>query len=148
MAGTYIGLKMTKNSQQLVTNMVSNLGIDNLLDPSKYHITLLYAKDHEIDYVPNPDEFFMCEVSGVELLGEGEWRGLVLLLNCPTLIDRHNAIKAEYGNIHSYPELKLHTTVKYKPIDGDYDKLKSVLQDKGMMLTFAGEYVEEIRGDA
>ena len=146
MAGTYVGLKPTKQSQLDIQVFAQSLGIKNLLDSKEYHVTMLYAPDAEIDYKPKPSRKFKAVVTGAAVLGEGKWQGLVLKLRSAELHRRHMAIKKVYGEIHSYPDFTLHITLKYRPAPDDIKKLKAAIP-KGMELIFSGEYTEELKGD-
>ncbi len=122
---------------------MNETSIRDRIHTGKLHVTLLYAPDSNIEYTPSPEEVHRCSVIGVDIIGEGKWRALVLKLESASLHEKFQSIIDTYGKIHSYPSLTLHVSVKYNPGEFDLGKLRS--RDLvGKNLWFRDEYVKHI----
>lgn len=141
--GTYISTKLIESSHRELDKWMQNTGIEGMVEKGDHHITLLYAENIKLPIKSDPNLLFVCEVVGHEILGEGEWQGLVLSLKCGKAYGYFDDIIKEHGDVHSYPALTLHTTVKYRPIDGDLDKLKDCVPI-GLYLIFEGAHVVDL----
>lgn len=144
--GTYIGLRATNRTHELLHKRFTRLGLKDIVDD--LHVTLLYDPVNDIVpvYKPRPEKVYDCYVTGWDTLGTGKWAALVLKLRCPALMRRHAAITKVYGVEHSYPELTLHVSLKYQPTRLDKEIVYSDTDILGRKLSFNGEYVEPIIG--
>lgn len=144
MPGTYVGLKLTRESEDLMRNYMSQCGLEGCLPISKLHCTLYYADKAPIpEYTPDPTKMYESYVIGYGFLGKGEWAALVLNLFSPAMFKQHKKI-AEYGSPHSYPEFVPHMSIKYGPMPTDIEYVKNH-SPLGMTLMFTGEYAEPIK---
>lgn len=139
---TYVGLKASSTTSQVLSKRYSRLGIRDL--NKDLHVTLMYAPDQDKAALikTNPERIYKCRVIGVETLGEGKWKAVVLKLHCPRLMRRHAAMSKVYGLVHSYPDFNLHVSLKYQPNEIDEDIVTSDIDIIGRVLEFSGEYVE------
>lgn len=120
-------------------------GMEDLQPANKYHCTLMYDESNpNLDPNVPAGAGYKARVTGVDTLGEGEWQGLVIKLECRELQDRFKALQAR-GYKHSYPDLLLHISVKYKPKPGDIDILKQCLDKAPTRVPLFAEYWEPIK---
>lgn len=104
---------------------VSDTGISDLLDPKKYHITLMYDRANPTFDVPYINEWHNARVIGAELFGPNS-DTLVLTLDSKTITRRHDYLK-RLGYRHSYPDYRPHITVKLGASVDDLNKLRSAI---------------------
>lgn len=74
------------------------------------HITLMYDKSNHEANLPDFQSGY-AKVIGYDYLGP-EQDALVLLLKSDYLMDYYDQL-VDLGYTHSYPDLKLHTTIQY-----------------------------------
>lgn len=147
--GTYVKVVATQNSEREVRAVMDALGIPNDLRVKEVHITLMYApnsKNSSLETMPHINH--RTEVVGVDVLGEGKWRALVLKVRCPSLVRRHNFLRM-IGLEHSYPTFVPHVSLMYGPKSDMYaEKLKAYLDTAPQMyLDFNDEAAEPIKND-
>lgn len=143
MPGTYIALKVERQNARDIYTKVESSGISKLIPSNSYHATLLYSEHTEVEIKHDVKRVHKATVKGYKLLGEGRWAAVVLILEAPSLVRRFNAIQKVYGNIHSYPTLTPHVSLKYGPDNTDLDKIKQLIP-KGTEILLTGEYSEEL----
>lgn len=134
--GTYISTELTPLSTKYVMDIMAKAGVANPLEAGKHHMTLLYAPETVLPYNKRPASW-LATVTGVKVLGEGKWQGLVLALKCPQAEAYHQKLLDTHGDIHSYPTFDCHMTVKYRPDMGDLQKVKKAFR-YGTRLSFTG----------
>lgn len=115
--GTYVALEMTDESKQLLDNFVAmNLGLDERVDPSTYHITVIYSRSP----VPNAERhpFDMSKpveahVYGYEVFPtKNDGKCLVARIHCPTAIHMNDWL-TKNGATSDYDTYKPHITLAY-----------------------------------
>lgn len=140
--GTFVGLKLTPESIDKLSNILGRSSLDSIIDPHDYHLTLFYSTDKPIsNYQPKSGFKYRAAVKGIDFLG----KGLVLKLNADDqIVDRHNEIAKSYKVDHSFDKLLPHVTVKYYEdrdslVKSDLSLLKSAIPDD-LELEFDTEY--------
>jgi hypothetical protein len=114
-AGTYISLKLDAASAKALDDWTTDNNIENPLDPSDYHVTVIYSRKgipavegHEFD-LP-----IVAKVSAFEIFPTQTGNEcLVAKVDSKDLTDLHKSIRKEYGATHDYPEYKPHVTLSY-----------------------------------
>lgn len=147
--GTYVKVVATEKCNKEVRAVMDALGIPNDLRVKEVHITLMYAPEStNSSFEPMPHVNHRTEVIGVDVLGEGKWRALVLKVRCPSLVRRHNFLRM-IGFKHSYPTFVPHVSLMYGPKSDVYaEKLKAYLDTAPQMyLDFNNESAEPIKND-
>lgn len=116
--GTYSSLLVNKDSAEELFAFCAGLGIDNLVDPSEYHCTVIYSR-HPCPDAANEDFNLPCKAipTGFKILGT-DTKVLVLEIYCPNAVRLHELFKEKYNATHDYPEYVSHITVSGE-FDGD-----------------------------
>jgi len=113
--GTYVSLEMSKDSKDLLDNFVEmSLGLTERVDPSTYHITIIYSR------TPVPSAEFLepeidvsAIVTGYEVFPtKNAGKCLVMRLACPYATEL-NAQLTKEGATSDYAEYKPHVTLAY-----------------------------------
>ena len=123
--GTYVSLDLSKESKALLDNFVEmNLGLTERVDPSTFHITIIYSRTP----VPSAENLLdMPSSLPVEALATGyevfptknDGKCLVMRLACP-YATRLNSELGKQGATSDYDEYKPHLTIAYD-IEQDID---------------------------
>ena len=116
--GTYVSLDLSKESKALLDNFVEmNLGLTERVDPSTFHITIIYSRTP----VPSAENLLdMPSSLPVEALATGyevfptknDGKCLVMRLACP-YATRLNSELGKQGATSDYDEYKPHLTIAY-----------------------------------
>lgn len=150
MAGTYVCVKPTRESVDIIKRIMNKAGIPNnvCIPGNKLHSTVLYDKDTPMGNLSPSTTQHRVEVVGAEVMGEGKWRAVVLKLKAPSLTRRwHYFIYS--GFKHSYPSFKPHLSLAY----GDDAELylqsvrNALSQMPQIVLWFDQEIIEPLKDD-
>lgn len=114
-AGTYVSLSLDDKSSKALDNWSSENKVENQLDPSDYHVTVIYSRkgvpaveDHVFD-LP-----IAAKISAFEIFPTQTGnKCLVAKVDSKELTELHKSIRKEYGATHDYPEYKPHVTLSY-----------------------------------
>lgn len=115
--GTYVALELSKESKALLDNFVEmNLGLTERVDPSTFHITIIYSRTP----VPSAENYRHSNSLPVESMATGyeifptknDGKCLVMRLVCP-YATRLNAQLGKEGATSDYDEYKPHLTLAY-----------------------------------
>lgn len=116
--GTYVSLEMSKQSRELLDHFVEmNLGLEERVDPSTYHITVIYSRTP----VPSAENLLHmnstlpveAQVMGYEVFPtKNDGQCLVMRVICP-YATRLNAQLAKEGATSDYDQYKAHITIAY-----------------------------------
>ena len=154
-SGTYAAVKFSKKSEDIIHQFCLENSIPHALNPSKYHITLLYSKKYLPDYKPYgeyqvhiegiPDRFDIWETSEADK--KDHTYALVLKVKSPKLVERHKHLMKKYDAIFDYPEYQPHITLSYN-VGKDFDlkTLQSKVKDIGE-IEIVSEYGEDLKQD-
>ena len=140
--GSYVAVKYTDESRDILKKFVDELDIPNQLSRSKYHTTLIYSRKYnpniEVDQSKYPIELVGKELT-VFPTQDGK-RALVMKFDSPELVDRHNYLMSEYDLTYDYDEYVPHVTLSYDIGDLTYDHFDGTLPT----VTVHDEYVEDL----
>jgi 2'-5' RNA ligase len=114
--GTYVSMDLDEQSRQLLDNFVEmNLGLIERVDPSTYHITVIYSRTP----VPSAEASVglsttsFASVSGYEVFPtKNDGKCLVMRLKFPFAESLNGKLTAE-GATSDYAEYKPHLTIAY-----------------------------------
>lgn len=147
MIGTYIGIRLTPESEAQLRNLFRS-HFTRMIDD--LHATIIYAPEDDVHhkFTPSPYRTFKATVTGKDVFGKAgdKWEALVLKLDAPALSRRHEALKKVYKLRHSYPEFNPHVSIKYQPTSEEKKKFLE-MDLANFKLELAGEYIEPIKGD-
>lgn len=121
----YISVSLHPEDATKLENHLKNIDMKDYINPSSLHCTLFYCDDgmdtveidENIEYVAKNTEKY-------EILGDPPWKAVVLRLESTDLENRHKEIKDITGAKHSYPDFKLHLSLKYDATDDDLELIK------------------------
>lgn len=148
--GTYIAAKFTDKTKRHLKALAKSLEVDNVVEESKYHVTIVYSRKPFTDFniystlkkpwVGTPTELEIFDTQSGS-------RALVLRFDCPKLVERHEYFKKEHGATYDFDEYKTHVTLSYDvgkdweiPKDLNIKKLISTLE-------ISHEYYEALNTD-
>lgn len=115
--GTYVAFQLSKESRALLDNFVEmNLGLRERVDPSTFHITVIYSRTP----VPTAENYLRENSLPVEALATGyevfptknDGKCLVMRIVCP-YATRLNSELGKQGATSDYDEYKPHLTLAY-----------------------------------
>jgi 2'-5' RNA ligase len=116
--GTYVSLEMSEESRKLLDHYVEmNLGLTERVDPSTFHITVIYSRTP----VPSAENYLHMNttlpveamVTGYEIFPTNhDGKCLVMRVACP-YATRLNSQLAKEGATSDYDEYKSHITIAY-----------------------------------
>jgi 2'-5' RNA ligase len=114
--GTYVSMNLSDESRALLDNFVEmSLGLTERVDPSTYHITIIYSRTP----VPTAEKYVgtkgtdSATVVGYEIFPtKNDGKCLVMRLNYAFANLLNNQLTAE-GATSDYPEYKPHLTLAY-----------------------------------
>ena len=114
--GTYVSMDLNQHSREMLDNFVEmNLGLTERVDPSTYHITVIYSRSP----VPSAEKYQgsvtaeHARVSGYEIFPtKNDGKCLVMRLNFP-YAENLNAQLTKEGATSYYDSYKPHLTIAY-----------------------------------
>lgn len=136
--GTYVGVKFTDISLDTLDSMKLGLGLQNPLDRSKQHITLLYSRNPVVIVPKN----YTASVKPVRVESWENSEGgyyVVVVFESKELVDRHDHF-INMGGTHDYPDYHVHTTLSYN----EPNKIYLDLSDLNITMEVDSEYVQEL----
>lgn len=118
--GTYAAVKFDHATRKSIHRYCAAAGIPNMIRPDKLHSTLLFSAADLPYYEPN-DRYVYPLVAYP--IGLAVWdttnddgnvdKCLVVLLDCPHLIDRHDQLMKEHNATYPFPSYQPHLTLSY-----------------------------------
>lgn len=110
--GTYAGVRFSEDSVNKIMKIVE--GLPNPISKEDVHTTLLYSRKYLPNYEPLGDIKEIAKVNGFKIFEtQDNKRALVLTLDCPFLINRHNELMKEHKATYDFPEYIPHITLSY-----------------------------------
>ena len=114
--GTYVSMDLSQESRALLDNFVEmNLGLTERVDPSTYHITIIYSRSP----VPSAEQYDgygteqPARVIGYEVFPtKNDGKCLVMRLQCPFAELMNKDLTAQ-GATSDYDTYKPHLTIAY-----------------------------------
>ena len=140
--GTYVAVRFNKHSQDLIDGFVKRNNVPNPLPLEDIHSTILYSRKHCEGLELEPNILHTCMVDGMEVWPSKSGKHcLVLKLNCPSLVKRHEELMKKHDATYDYKEYKPHITISYDIGD---TPISSFVEPKGMILIGTKEYYEDL----
>ena len=148
-SGTYVALKLSPESQSALAEFSRNNGIS--LPPKialeGYHTTVLYSTVYCPDIEVDPNQVYTATFSGFDLFdpspklqASGNSSAiLVVRLEAPEVVERHNYFKDEHSANHGHPQFNPHISICYN-YSGDINSLPPIT----FPITLTGEYAEDL----
>lgn len=114
--GTYVSMDLSQECRELLDNFVHvNLGLEERVDPSTYHITVIYSRSP----VPSAEQYVgygeeqPARVTGYEVFPtKNDGKCLVMRLECPFAELLNKQLTAQ-GATSDYDTYKPHLTIAY-----------------------------------
>ena len=145
--GTYAAVKFSKTSVNSVMKYIKDNNIINPVSVNELHTTLLHSKRHLPNYIAKGkiDPAYMAKPVRFDLwkTQSGIKYALVLVLNCPELINRHVFLMREHSASYDYPEYTPHITLSYNAgTDLDLNRLPQFTGDIKIIEEYSSELEE------
>lgn len=140
--GTYVGVKLDKESCKRIKELCKIIDVPNRVTTEKLHSTIIYSRKHVPELKADLTNYpIKAKAKEFHIFNAQDGKkALVLKLDCPALVDRHNHIMSEYGTTYDFPEYIPHVTISYDC--GDF--LPSDFDGELPEITFTSEYVEDL----
>lgn len=118
----------TPEDAKAIGDWVATLNIKDPLPVNKYHVTLMYDKSNpkvseDVIGKDASTQTYGAALQDIKTLGEGKWRGAVIMLDSPELKGRFDTL-LNSGFTHSYPNFLPHLSLKYVPTPEDIQTLQ------------------------
>ncbi len=149
--GTYAGVRFDADTNKAINQYMKDNSIPNAIKSTKLHTTLLYSRKHLPDYKPlgkidpplvaTPGDFDVWKPTPEDST-EKPTRCLIVKIDCPALVERHEFLMEEYDATYDYVEYKTHITLSYNIGDMDISKLpklSSVVKEINIVMEYAEE---------
>ena len=148
--GTYAAVKFDHPTRKSIHQYCATANIPNTIRPDKLHTTLLYSHKELTLYSPT-DKYVHPLVAypvGMDIWDSTNDQGqvekcLVVLLDCPQLIDRHNLLMKDHGATYTFPNYQPHITLSYNVGDLDPASLP-FFENYVPSIIIVGEYSEAL----
>jgi 2'-5' RNA ligase len=146
--GLYVAVRPKSN--EVINKLKNTLNIDN--NHEDYHVTVIYSRTYdELEVIPQKE--YQAKLKQLHLFGDDF---LVVMLDCPELVDRHKQLMKNYDLTYDCDEYIPHITLSYnaqKECSKEFlDKINSgvlVNDFDGLEahLTLSDEYQEDLNLD-
>ena len=142
--GIFIGLNICDESKKNIKYLQEEINLPFPVKSNDLHSTLFASKE---DFIYEPEYFSnSIEINDIQIKKIKTQKGidcLALFFECEQLKLKYEFIKAKYGAIPYYNDLKLHITLSYNC--GDLDENNIVLDNYFKNLKIINEYVHPLR---
>lgn len=142
--GTFAGLHLYKQDAQKLHQFALDNKIPNPEPVDRLHVTLLFSRVVIADYEPwglLKKGMFAMPVEA-RIFGEGDERALVIVLDSPDIVNRHNQLMAKHKEATwDHDDYIPHVTLSYNA--GDFDPKTLDVSSIGM-ITLVEEYTNDI----
>lgn len=142
--GTFAGLRFYAQDAQRLEQFALDNEIPNPEPADKLHVTLLFSKNPIPDYKPWGllKKGMFATPSEARIFGEGDERALVIVLDSPDIVNRHNQLMKKHKEAtYDHDEYIPHVTLSYNAGDFDPETLDT---SSLSMLTLVEEYGDDI----
>lgn len=125
-SGVYVAVRPDQDTRERIHKFFKDADIPGLIDPSEYHVTLMYAPTQDLDKYDIPEDVSAdtgpgsAKFGGYALYGDNK-DCLVMKMKSDMLHHMHKRL-TDMGLKHTY-EYSPHLTLSYKGGDVDIDKL-------------------------
>jgi hypothetical protein len=144
-AGTYVGTVFDNNTKKELRQLMIDLKIPNRTPSKRLHSTIIYSKKHIPDFETTTEGYpktATCRKFHIFDTRDGN-RALVLILDCQSLVDRHNEIMQNSDATYDFPRYIPHITLSYDCADFDPESYKGTFPS----IVITGEYAEDLKLD-
>ena len=148
--GTYAAVKFDHATRKSVHRYCAMANIPNMVRPDKLHTTLLYSDVDLPDYEPVERYTFPLVAYPI---GLNVWdtrskdgnieKCLVVLLDCPLLVERHEQLMEEHDAVYPHATYQPHLTLSYNIGELDIETLP-FFDGYVPHVIVVGEYREDI----
>ena len=124
--GTYIAVRLTKETKDKIKKFIKDNDIPNPLDTSDLHSTMIYSRKYLPDYecLGKLDKPWKGKAKKFEVFDTEEGKKcLVVVYDCDKIEKRHKEIRKEHGATHDFPEYIPHVSLSYDIGKFDVDTL-------------------------
>lgn len=140
--GVYVAVNLNKESCDKIKKLANDIGVDNVVARGKMHCTVIYSRkyvpDIEVDQSVYPME---ANAKCLHIFRTFDNKNaLVLKLDCPQLVERHNFIMDKYKTTYDFEEYIPHVTISYDCGDFNPEDFTGELPN----IVFVGEYLEDL----
>lgn len=142
--GTFAGVRFDNASVDKIRNFQEDNNIPNPTPMEDIHSTLLFSKVPVPDYTAQGKlrRPLTAQPNDAKLWGDDEEKALVVTLNCPKLVARHEQLMKQHEEAtYDHDEYIPHVTLSYDA--GDFD-LSSIDVSEIGELTIDEEYGDDI----
>ena len=150
--GTYAAVKFDQATKKAIHRYCAIADIPNMIHPDKLHSTLLFSDVDLPKY--RPAEQYLLPLVAYPI-GMAVWnttndageidKCLVVLLDCPPLVARHQALMLEHEATYSFPTYQPHVTLSYNVGELNIESLP-FFDGYVPHIVITGEYKEELNG--
>ncbi len=150
--GTYAGVRFDTETKKAIHAYMKENEVPNAIRADKLHTTLLYSRKYLPDYkaqgkidppwIATPGEFVVWDTKP-EDPNEKPKRCLVVKIDCPKLVARHELLMEEYGATYDFDKYETHITLSYDIGDIDIDHFPP-LKDTVKEIKIVEEYSEDL----
>ncbi len=118
--GTYAGVRFSQDDEDVIVDLVKEMGLPNPIEKEEIHLTLLYSRKQLPNYKPATSTDMWAYPKGFHIFTGGNGKAiLVLKLDAPALHKRHIDLMKEHGATYDFPEYIPHITLSYDVGDMD-----------------------------
>jgi hypothetical protein len=146
--GTYVGVKLSKESKKKLAELQKSLNVPNPLNSDDMHVTVIYSRKYlpEFKSKGKLEKPIKAKLEKLEIFpARNEKNCLVVKLKSPELTKRHKEIMKEHGATYDWDEYKPHVTLSYDV--GDFDPKKHDLKDHLNEIEIVEEYDQDLKLD-
>lgn len=148
--GTYAAVKFDHATRKSIHRYCAMANIPNMIRPDKLHTTLLYS-DRDLPLFEPNDKYvypLVAYPAGMDIWDTTNDQGqvehcLVVLLDCPHLIERHKLLMREHDAVYPFPNYQPHMTLSYNVGDLDPETLP-FFESYVPHVIIVGEYSESL----
>ena len=151
--GSYVGVKFDDESLDALVEFTKANKIPKPLSRNDFHSTVVYSRKHLPDFTvtgdidtpwqATPKGFDIWESKPNAYKDEHTFC-LVMEIECPDMVKRHELARSEHGATYDFDEYKPHITLSYN-VGEDFSK--DGLKWEGDPLQVTNEYIEDLNLD-
>lgn len=148
--GTYAAVKFDHATRKSIHRYCALANIPNMIRPDKLHTTLLFSTNNLPNYQPVEKYEYPLVAYPIGLAvwdttnDDGQISNcLVVLLDCPHLVARHDVLMSEHDAHYPFPTYQPHVTLSYNIGDLDPESLP-FFDGYVPHLVIVGEYSEAL----
>lgn len=122
--GTYAALKVLDPSAARIYEYIKKNNLpQGFEDHQALHCTIIWSRKHCPEMTPELDIIHRARFAGLHVLHSEGKKRLVLLLDAPTVVERHKTMMKEHSATYDWDEFIPHVTIAYDIGNFDWWKL-------------------------